>query len=344
MKKYKSILILLSLLVITSPFLSAQKVFADTDNSQVGFSVSPNYNDAQKKDSSFFDLLVKPNSQQTIGVTVTNTSQSDSEYTIQIVQASTNKNGVIDYTDTKTKPLNTAPFQLDKQSAYDKNIKLSAGESKQVPLVLNIPDKPFKGEVLGGVNVTKSIPKNKKRPQLVNEYSYVIGLRLRESSDDIERNLTSEQAKPVVTFGKTGVMVPIKNDQATSMGKLTVESILKRDGKEIKKDTYKNREIAPNSIYPYSLSWDRKDYVPGKYQLSIIITDAQSHKWSFNKEFRLKAKEVKEVKDAAVHPTQEDHRWIWILIGVFVIIILALLFILFRSKYKNLDLDKEGRF
>lgn len=325
------------LLVLTSmllPFSFGREVFAEENNSQVGFYVSPNYNKNQNKESSFFDLLVQPNSKQNIGVTVYNTSKEDSNYTIEVVQSSTNKNGVIDYTDTKIKPLESAPFELEKQASYEKKLKLLAGEKKQIDITLSIPDKPFKGEVLGGVNVTKELSKKEKSPQLSNQYSYVVGLRIREGIENNERDLSAGKAKPVVSFGKQGVTVPILNNQANSMGKLTIESVLKRDGKEIKRETYKEREIAPNSVYPYSLSWDKQDYIPGNYQLSIVVTDAQSHKWSFNKKFDLKAKEVKEVKDAAVHPSKEDYSWLWWLIGLFILIILLLLVYIFLTHKK----------
>lgn len=335
MKYSKHLRFVLVLVCTLIPFLLGPKVSAEENNSQVGFSVSPNYNEAQNKESSFFDLLVQPNSKQTISITVTNTSKEDSNYTVKVIQASTNKNGVIDYTDSKAKALGSVPFELNKQTSYEEKIKLSAGETKQVPITLSIPDKPFKGEVLGGVNVTKEIPKQDKTPQLVNQYSYVIGLRIREGSENSERELSAGEVKPVVSFGKTGITVPISNVQANAMGKLTVESVLKREGKEIKKDTYKDREIAPNSVYPYSLSWDKQDYVPGNYQLSIVITDAQSHKWSFNKEFTIKAEEVTEVKNAAVHPQKEDNWWVWWLIGLFVVIILGLIIYIFYNKRRK---------
>ncbi|MGG5340418.1 hypothetical protein IGJ48_003171 [Enterococcus pernyi] len=332
MKKYKLTRFLLLLALLLIPFLLGQKFSAEENNSQVGFSVSPNYNEAQNKESSFFDLLVQPNSKQTISITVTNTGKEGSNYTIKVIQASTNKNGVIDYTDIKSKPLGSVPFEVNKQASYEEKIKLSAGETKQVPITLSIPDKPFKGEVLGGVNVTKEISKQDKTPQLVNQYSYVIGLRIREGIENSERELYAGEVKPVVSFGKAGITVPISNDQANTIGKLTVESVLKREGKEIKKETYRDREIAPNSVYPYSLSWDKKDYVPGSYQLSIVVTDAQSHKWYFNKEFTLKAEEVNDVKNTAVHPPKEEHQWIWWLIGLFVVIILGLIIYIFNNK------------
>lgn len=335
MKMNKPIRILLALVLLCFSFIFVQVAFAEESSSQVGFSVSPNYNDAQNKESSFFDLLVQPNSKQTISITVTNTSQEESQYTIKVIQASTNKNGLIDYTDEKVQPLENVPFELDKQASYEKKLKLPAGESKQVPITLNIPEKPFKGEVLGGVNVTKETLEKQKQPQLINQYSYVIGLRLRESSENQERNLSAGEAKPTVNFGRTGVTVPIINPQTNTMGKLTVESILQRDGKKIKKATYKDREIAPNSIYPYSLNWDRKDYIPGKYQLSVVITDAQSHKWSFNKIFELNAAEVGEIKDAAIHPQKEEYQWIWWLVGLFIVIILGLIIYILKSKKRR---------
>ncbi|MCO5446233.1 DUF916 and DUF3324 domain-containing protein [Enterococcus faecalis] len=335
MKHNKHLKFVLVLACTLLPFLLGQKISAEENNSQVGFSVSPNYNEAQNKESSFFDLLVQPNSKQTISITVTNTSKDDSNYIVKAIQASTNKNGVIDYTDSKAEPLRSVPFELNKQASYEEKIKLSAGETKQVPITLSIPDKPFKGEILGGVNVTKEIPKQDKTPQLVNRYSYVIGLRIREGKENSERELSAGEVKPVVSFGKPGITVPISNDQANTMGKLMVESVLKREEKEIKKDTYKDREIAPNSVYPYSLSWDKQDYVPGNYQLSIVVTDAQSHKWIFEKEFTLKAEELTKIKEAAVHPPKEQNLWLWGLIGLFVLIIFLLLVYIFLTHKKK---------
>ncbi|MBZ1509601.1 DUF916 domain-containing protein, partial [Leuconostoc mesenteroides] len=105
MKYSKHLRFVLVLVCTLIPFLLGPKVSAEENNSQVGFSVSPNYNEAQNKESSFFDLLVQPNSKQTISITVTNTSKEDSNYTVKVIQASTNKNGVIDYTDSKAKAL-----------------------------------------------------------------------------------------------------------------------------------------------------------------------------------------------------------------------------------------------
>lgn len=331
MEKYHKKTFLIVFLLTCFPFFSAQAVYAE-ENNNVGFSVSPNYNDRQNKDSSYFDLSVTPHSEQTIGVTITNTSKETSKYTIRVIQASTNKNGLIDYTDPKGR-LTNPPIALNKVATYDKEIQLESGQAKEVPIHITIPKEEFKGEVLGGINVTKEIPQGEKQPQLVNQYSYVIGLRFREGLEEPARALSAGKAKPDVAFGKAGVIVPIVNNQPNAMGKLRVDSILKRDGKEIKKETYTDREIAPNSIYPYSLSWDQKDYVPGDYQLAITITDTQSHKWSFSKDFHLEAEEVSKIKDAAVHPQKEDHRWIWFTIGsLFVLILLLLAFIL---KYKN---------
>ena len=58
MKYSKHLRFVLVLVCTLIPFLLGPKVSAEENNSQVGFSVSPNYNEAQNKESSFFDLLV----------------------------------------------------------------------------------------------------------------------------------------------------------------------------------------------------------------------------------------------------------------------------------------------
>lgn len=321
-------------LVIFFTCLSGKAASA-ADNRTVGFLVTPKYSDTQKKESSFFDLLVAPGSQQTIGVTVTNTSQEAGAYHLQVVQASTNKNGIIDYSDPKGQFSAALPLDLTKQASYEKEIQLSPNESKLVPIQLKIPATPFKGEALGGVNVTKEIPKNKKQSQLVNQYSYVLGLRLREGAENAERALSAGKAKPEVSFGKTGVSVAISNDRANAMGHLQVDSILKKDGQEITQATYKEREIAPNSTYPYTLSWEKKDYQPGKYQLNITIKDAQAHTWTFKNAFVLSTEEVKKVKEQAIQPQAAQNNWIWLIVAIGVLIILGLILYIIKMKRDN---------
>lgn len=341
MKKHNKICwsILLCMMLCFS-VLGSVVLADDRQSNNVGFSVSPHYNSNQNKESNFFDLTVSPNSKEEIGVTVTNTSQKSAIYNIKINQASTNINGVIDYTDPKGL-MSHVPFELDKQSDYQKSIQLSAGESKQIPITIAIPEVSFKGEILGGITVTKEIPPKSKQPQLMNQYSYVLGLRLREGEENEERSLSAGEVKPVVTFGKNGVTMPIVNDRANAMGHLQVVSILKREGEIIKNDTYKEREIAPNSVYPYSLNWDKKDYIPGNYQLRVTVTDAQSNKWVFNKSFTLSAKEVSKIKSASIHPVSNDFGWLWLIVGLFLLIIIALIIYIFKNRRKEEQIEGE---
>lgn len=309
-------------------------VHAEEVDNNVGFSVYPNFNKSQNKNSSFFDLQVTPNSDQNIGITITNTSQVDSDYKIKVVQASTNKNGLIDYTDSEGST-NNPPINLSKNTTYEKCIELKSGHSRQIPIQIHIPRVKFKGEVLGGISVTKVPSKNKKQYQITNQYSYVLGLRLRQTVEDPPRNLSAGDVKPNVSFGKSGVTVPILNAQSNSMGNLIVDSILKRNGMEVKKETYKNREIAPNSVYPYSLSWNTNDYIPGKYQLDITVTDAQFHKWIFKKEFTLSPKEVSRIKYASIKSSNEYNGWLILLIVLFLVVILALIIYILKNRKKG---------
>lgn len=321
---------------------SSENLAYAVDESAVGFSVTPIYNEQQNKDSSFFDLSVTPNSKQNIGVTVTNSSQEKAAYTIQVIQASTNPNGIIDYSDAKGEQTSQIPVDLAKQAFYEKKIELAAGESKKVPIKIVLPSTPFSGEVLGGINVVKQTTKaEKNKAQLTNQYSYVLGLRMREGDTNPKRNLTAGKVKAQVSFGNPGISLPIINDQATSMGHLKVTSVLSRNGQEVKKELYKDREIAPNSVYPYSLSWDKKEYLPGDYKLLVEISDKQDHKWSFEKSFSLTAKEVKNIQAQAIHPKQDYMSVIIVIIAGLMII--GLILYVYKLKKDIKKKNKKGR-
>ncbi|MGM9904551.1 hypothetical protein A5844_000916 [Enterococcus sp. 10A9_DIV0425] len=321
-------------LFLVLPSLIIGKEVEAEENDSVGFSVSPIFNEAQNKESNFFDLTVVPDSVQEIGVIITNQSTEESSYEIQIAQASTNKNGVIDYSNMKGTLAKTVPFIISEQASFEVSVKVPAGESKTVPIKINIPKNSFTGEVLGGINVTKDLPE-KKASQITNQFSYVIGLRMREREENPERNLVAGDISPTVVFGGTGIEWPITNDRSVSMGKLQVDSVLKREGKEVAKETYTDREIAPDSVYPYSLKVDKKDYVPGKYELNVVISDVQGNRWEFNEAFELSEKEVKAVSEAAIQPQEDSSYLLWVLIIIFIVIILLLLIYIIMMKRRN---------
>lgn len=333
MLKHIQLFVIIISILLLGNFLINIKGYAEA-NDTVGFTVSPNYSQAQQKESSFFDLIVTPGSEHTISITVSNTSHETSNYDIQVIQASTNKNGVIDYSDNKGLRSKSLPVNLREQAKYEKKLQLSAGESKDIPISLRIPNISFEGEILGGINVSKEASK-KDTSQLVNQYSYVLGLRLRENKGNIERILTAGEVVPEVSFGKTGVMVPIINDKAIAMGHLQVDSTLKRAGKKIKFSRYKEREIAPNSIYPYTFTWDEKDYLPGKYELIISVRDAQMHRWVFKKHFILSGDQVTKVKRASIYSNKPLQSWLWLIVGAAFLIILGLLIYIIRIIREN---------
>lgn len=337
LKHVQFFLIIISILLFGSCLISI-KGYAE-ENDTVGFTVSPNYNQAQQNNSSFFDLVVTPGSKHTISVTVSNTSHETSNYDIQVIQASTNKNGVIDYSDNKGLLSKSLPVNLKEQAKYEKKIQLPAGESKEVPISLSIPSTSFEGEVLGGINVSKEVTK-KSTSQLVNQYSYILGLRLRENKENIKRVLTAGDVVPEVIFGKPGVRIPIINDKAIAMGHLQINSTLRRSGKEIKTSQYKEREIAPNSIYPYTFTWDEKDYLPGKYELTISIKDAQMNRWTFKKNFILSGNQVTKVKNATIYSNKPSQSWLWLIVVIAFLLILGLLIYITRIRKET---KKEGQ-
>ncbi|MFG5485108.1 WxL protein peptidoglycan domain-containing protein [Enterococcus faecalis] len=80
-KKIVKAMFIALLLII---FIMTKSVNAESNNN-VGYSVYPEYSDNQNKNSSFFDLLVIPGTEQKIGVTINNTSTETSNYNINVI-------------------------------------------------------------------------------------------------------------------------------------------------------------------------------------------------------------------------------------------------------------------
>jgi len=269
---FKIFLMCLMCVVITT--CTSNKISA---SALANFSVIANYNEHQNANVSYFDITVKPNESQKISVTIENTGDQGETFYINVNQANTNKNGIIDYTNSTKKLLNP-PFYLEEILDYQHEIFVNAHGKKRVDININTPNVVFNGEVLGGIYVTSS--SNQKINDQV-DYAYVIGLRLHQKNTKIHRKLVFGHFELKEKKNESIINIPIYNYESISMKDLRFDISIKKNGKVLleKKCTTK-KQIAPNSEYEYSekLSSISK-FGPGVYEVCIQIKDNESNQW-----------------------------------------------------------------
>ncbi|MEW4402271.1 DUF916 and DUF3324 domain-containing protein [Enterococcus sp. AN402] len=269
----------------------------------MSYSVKANLPENQRnKEHTYFDLLMEPKQQQTISITFENQSDDPIELEVNWNSAQTNDNGVIEYKGTTERKDNSLEYEVKELITGEHSIKLDSKEKREVPYIITMPEKKFDGILLGGFHIHKKNKdsSNKQKVQIKNDYSYVIGLQLRETEKQVTPELKLNTVEPGLNNYRTTLFANLQNTTATMITDMTVTAeVHKEKGSEVLHKTVKNNQsMAPNSNYNFPIFWDNQSFQPGKYILKLNAVDKVGHKWSFNKDFEIKDNAKKYNKEA----------------------------------------------
>ncbi|MDR1413272.1 MAG: DUF916 and DUF3324 domain-containing protein [Actinomycetes bacterium] len=317
----------------------------------VKFSVQALLPDSQRDSSvSYFDVRLKPGQSETLRVRVTNNDSQPKRIRVSAIAASTNGNGVIEYTKPDIiDPSLAHPFnQLAR--VIEPDFTLQPNASKVVVTEVTMPPEEFDGVILGGIHVM-DIDQHKKANAesddavvISNRYSYALGALLSETDAPVLPAIEGDKAYPTLTGGYTSVIHDIRNT-APAIAKeweLHIEVYRKGDMANIIRELDNdNVNMAPNSSMPYVLFWDGA-IDPGDYisRVTMRDTEGDTDDVSFDLPWSVSYAQAQELNDQAVDAEPSQFPWLWvIIIAAMALIILALIIILWKRRRKE---DKEN--
>ncbi|MEQ6205552.1 DUF916 and DUF3324 domain-containing protein [Enterococcus mundtii] len=312
---------------------------AETE-SEVGFHIKAIIpeNQADKK-LTYFDLQLEPGQKQTIKFLIENTSNEESTYQVAVNQAYTNDQGFIDYTQPTDESDIPEEFQINNIAKVPESITLAGGKSQEVSVDLTMPEKEFDGQILAAIHVMK-IGQAEQEGQIVNNYGYVLGLKLTNNTNEVQRKVELEGVEPAISFGKTSVVATLKNPTMDAIGHLKYAAEVKdATGEVIKEVSYdKEMQMAPLSTYRFAIDWDNERLEAGDYSLHLTISDAKDNEWVFDRDFSISESDAKEVNKVAISKVNQQSipTWVYVVVGVLLgIILLLIIYFLFIRKKKK---------
>lgn len=312
---------------------------AETD-SEVGFHIKAIIpeNQADKK-LTYFDLQLEPGQKQTIKFLIENTSNEESTYQVAVNQAYTNDQGFIDYTQPTDEPDIPEEFQIDNIAKVPESITLAGGKSQEVSVDLTMPEKEFDGQILAAIHVMK-VGQAEQEGQIVNNYGYVLGLKLTNNTNEVQRKVELEGVEPAISFGKTSVVATLKNPTMEAIGHLKYNAEVKdAAGETVKEVSYdKEMQMAPLSTYRFAIDWDNERLEAGDYSLHLAVADAKDNEWVFDRDFTISESDAKEVNKVAISKVNQQSipTWVYVVVGVLLgIILLLIIYFLFIRKKKK---------
>jgi len=325
MKSIKATTILITLMLMAGILLITVAA--------MGFSVTPLLPDNQRPNgSSFFDLIVTPGMQQDLTIRVSNTGDEEITVLVELITASTSRNGQINYTSRGLMDVTLKYSFEDMVSIPETHYTIPARGELEIPVSLTVPNDTFEGAILGSIRVLREATDQEREEAgaIVNQYAHVTAVRL-VMSDDAEEIIEPDFALGSITTElvnyRASIIAHIRNIEPLLIKGASATAQIYPLGSDqpIFEHTMDSLDFAPNSVFPFSFV-DRGGYgiAPGNYTAKITLQHG-SRIWEFNENFVITPDEAEEVNEGAVNqnlPTPEVENddsipfWVYPALGI----------------------------
>ncbi|WP_436667636.1 DUF916 and DUF3324 domain-containing protein [Latilactobacillus sakei] len=308
------------------------------------FTITPVYGAGQSdKAAGYFSITAKPGESYplTVNVQNLNTKQAN-DFDAQVVKASTSNSGTIDYGVSTQKMTKTkAPFLPDlvSKATRKQSITLEPGASKNVTFQVKVPEKGFKGLILGSVYVKRTSTHQttpKKSFGIQNAFAMTVPVLI---SQDLNNRPTPKvvltSAKLVASSGVPQVTGRIANTAPTMFGKIKINAWVTKRGQtkklyQKKADKY---EMAPRSTFLYSIDTNNQLLPVGRYTMHVKMT---SGKKTFNSKhnFTVDGAAREKVNQQLNNPEKPGPNW-WLwgsLIALLILVVALIAYLVGRKR------------
>ncbi|EOI58550.1 DUF916 and DUF3324 domain-containing protein [Enterococcus gilvus] len=328
--------------------------------SEFNFAVTPKASENQiDKNKTYFDLMLSPDQKETLTVDLRNDTDKEVVVEAQINSATTNGNGVVEYSKNTIKPDPSLKYNLKEYVEAPSEITLKPKSAAEYKVNIHMPNEKFDGVIAGGITFKEkqseeakaSSDNNDKGLAIKNEYSYVVALLMRQTTENGSPDLKLNNVDPNQRNARNVIQGNLQNPNGTYLNNLATKTIITKKGSSeaLYTDEKSEMQMAPNSNFNISVPLNGERLQADEYTMKIEAygqkesdgtfkfkekgaqkEEAFRYHWSLEKDFEIKADVAKKLNDSDV-TIKKDHTWIYILIGV-LLLLLILLFLLWRKK------------
>lgn len=318
-----------------------------------GFSVTPYLPENQQEGTTgYFDLWVQPGQKQDLTVTVSNQSAEEIAVSVEAVTASTNRNGIVNYTSAGLADTTLKYSFKDIAVISESLLTLQSAEQKDITITVAVPDEPFDGILLGSLLFTKALTEEQKiAGGIVNQYSYVIAVRLRETETEIPPDFVLGNVTAGLENYRASVTAQVRNPLPILIkGVSATARLVPKGGKSpVLEKAMEKVDFAPNTIFPFTLKDEAGQGLQGGVYEVFVTLQYEDKDWNLSQEVEIKAEEAAIINEGALNQLPEPGFWelltslpVWVVAsiaaGIIFLMIFLIIFLLIKSKK-----DKQER-
>lgn len=286
----------------------------------------------------YFYLHEEVAGEDSVKVKLINTATKEKTLEVRVTNANTNTNGLIDYTGSlKDHPLLKYPL-TSIAKPKQKKINVPAKSTVETDIEIKMPNKPLLGVIVGGITVSEKQEEgeNQKKLSLTNTYNYTLGLVLTNANKgELNKNVSVEleNVKPILFDGRKIVQASILNPNPYVFPGATVKGeVLKESNQElVKKKQKQGVNIAPYSVYPFQLDWEKDELKPGKYIFRGTV-EAAGKTWKLEKDFEITSDKANAINRDSVYKVVIPQWCLYSVYGLLIFTVSGTIYLLLRKK------------
>ncbi|MBO0441617.1 DUF916 and DUF3324 domain-containing protein [Candidatus Enterococcus ikei] len=319
MKKISIILFL----GVSSIVLSLSPILVHAEKS-IDFTVKPQMTRSQIGDNnSYFNLRTSSEKKEELPIKITNHANKTSEYIVSVNSATTNMNGIIDYSQPNVKQIETKHQFSDLVEKREQTISIASGEEKIVYIALTTPKSSFDGVILGGIMVAKKQDDQENSKKMIkNEFQYAIAVQLSENDKEITPKLEGDAVQLTQINKRNAIQMIVKNPQPKVMKQVEGTFTITKKGQNtaIVQEKRSSMSFAPNSEFPLFTMLNDK-FKPGEYTYTLKLVNADGA-WTFSKDFSIDQKKASQLNKKSVDKAPERSAWMYIIVTMGIVILI----------------------
>lgn len=320
-------------------FLGCPIVGQATDGT-LNFYVTPVFPESQIEGSdSYFDLNLAPGETERLSLRLQNASNETIYIEVTPHTAYTNVHGVVEYGKDATEPDNSLSHALDEMIEHPEMIELQGNESKEIDLILHMPDTSFQGVLAGGLRIIEvkedqeESVSSEEGVAIENEFAYVIGIVVSNSRDSVKQDIALLDVFADQLNYRNVISATIQNFTSTFVNRMTIEAtVQKADENEI---LYEAREemmqMAPNSHFHFPISLEGDRFQSGEYVLNLTATSGEDQ-WSWTQTFTIEAEEARALNRKDVMIDSAINWWMIGAVSLLLLFVATLVYLIYQKR------------
>ena len=251
----------------------------------------------------YFDLLVETGKEQELVLVFQNHADREIEVSIVPQNATTSSTGNINYTGVGCILENSVAYTFTDVCSPKQIIQIGANEKRDIRFLLTVPEEKFIGTLLGGFQIYETFSddlgnneaeKKSGAIEIQNRFEFVIGVMLRETTDEVAPDFKLGKIEPSVWNARFAIAAEIELPAATIVKDFTFSGkIVSKKSEDVIFYIEQNCfSMAPNSIYRFLENIHPDDLPVGAYTMHLDI-EGNGQKWILEKDFAISSEQKK---------------------------------------------------